>query len=119
MLAAVRPAGLAIMPLGPLTSLWVAQVVVSHSILAFQQQPPGMPLESYVWDAANPHTPEAVLLGSSQLVSAKFNVKDASLVGAGQYNGQVVLFDTRRGTAPCEVTPMDVCHRWVKDVCGG
>lgn len=48
-----------------------------------------MPLSSYVWDLSNPNVPEAELLGPSQLVCAKFNVKDANLVGAGQYNGQV------------------------------
>jgi hypothetical protein len=87
------------------------QVVVSHSILAFQQQPPGMPLASYVWDAANPNTPEAQLQGTSQLVCAKFNVKDPAVLGAGQYNGQVVLFDTRKGQGAVETTPVDICHR--------
>lgn len=71
----------------------------------------GMPLSSYVWDLSDPNKPEAELLGPSQLVCAKFNVKDANLVGAGQYNGQFAFFDTRKGTAPAGATPMDVCHR--------
>jgi hypothetical protein len=73
--------------------------------------PAGMPLSSYVWDLSNPNVPEAKLLGPSQLVCAKFNVKDANLVGAGQFNGQFSYFDTRKGTAPVDATPMDVCHR--------
>lgn len=71
----------------------------------------GMPLSSYVWDLSNPNVPESELLGPSQLVCAKFNVKDANLVGAGQYNGQFSYFDRRKGSAPVDMTPMDVCHR--------
>lgn len=70
-----------------------------------------MPLNSYVWDLSNPNVPESELLGPSQLVCAKFNVKDANLVGAGQYNGQFSYFDRRKGSAPVDSTPMDVCHR--------
>ncbi len=88
-----------------------SKVVLSHALLAFQQQPAGMPLESHVWDVSRPTEPEAVLCGPSPLVVSRFNVKDANLVGSGQYNGQFVLFDTRRGSAPAEATPMDVCHR--------
>jgi dynein intermediate chain 2 len=87
---------------------------VSCSILAFQQQPAGMPLTSYVWDASNPNEPEATLLAPSQLVSARFNTKDTNLVGAGQYNGQFCYFDTRKGAAPVDSTPVDIGHR-----CGG
>jgi dynein intermediate chain 2 len=71
----------------------------------------GMPLSSYVWDLSNPNVPESELLGPSQLVCAKFNVKDANLVGAGQYNGQFSYFDRRKGSTPVDMTPMDVCHR--------
>jgi dynein intermediate chain 2 len=70
-----------------------------------------MPLSSFVWDLSNPTLPEAELLGPSQLVCAKFNLKDANLVGAGQYNGQFAVFDTRKGSGPADATPMDVCHR--------
>lgn len=79
----------------------------------------GMPLSSYVWDLSNPTTPEAELAGTSQLVAAKFNLKDSSLVGAGQYNGQFALFDTRKGPAAAEATPIDVCHRCVCMHVGG
>lgn len=89
-----------------------AKAVVSYSILGFQQQPPSMPLSSYVFDAASPNAPEAELAGMSQLVAARYNLKDANLIGAGQYNGQFAVFDVRKGAAPVEATPMDICHRW-------
>lgn len=91
-----------------------SKAVVAYSVLAFQQQPAGMSLSSYVWDLSNPNVPEAELLGPSQLVCAKFNVKDANLVGAGQYNGQFVYFDTRKGSSPVDSTPIDISHRYVQ-----
>lgn len=63
-----------------------------------------MSLASYVWDAANPNIPEAQLTGTSQLVAARFNVKDPAVVGAGQYNGQVSRL--RSGGKTCRQ------HRW-------
>ncbi len=87
------------------------KVVVAYSVMAFQRQPQGMPLSSYVWDVASPNQPEAELQGPSQLVCAKFNAKDGNLVGGGQYNGQFTYFDTRKGPSPVDATPVDVCHR--------
>lgn len=89
----------------------LSKCVIAYSIMAFQQQPAGMPTSSYVWDVSNPNTPEAELQGPSQLVCARFNVKDPNLVGAGQYNGQYTYFDTRKGPTPVQATPMDICHR--------
>lgn len=88
-----------------------SKAVVAYSILDFQQQPAGMSLSSYVWDLANPNVPDAELLAPSQLVTAKFNVKDGNIVGAGQYNGQFTCFDTRKDSSPVDSTPMDICHR--------
>eukprot|EP00775_Hariotina_reticulata_P002074 gene2074-2393_t len=88
-----------------------SKAVVAYAILAFQQQPAGMSLSSYVWDLNNPNVPDTELLAPSQLVCAKFNLKDSNLVGAGQYNGQFSYFDTRKGTGPVDSTPMDICHR--------
>jgi dynein intermediate chain 2 len=93
------------------------KAVVAYSILDFQQQPAGMSLSSYVWDLGNPNVPDAELLAPSQLVTAKFNVKDGNIVGAGQYNGQFTCFDTRKGISPVDSTPMDICHRWVARSC--
>jgi dynein intermediate chain 2 len=93
------------------------KAVVAYSILDFQQQPAGMSFSSYVWDLGNPNVPDAELLAPSQLVTAKFNVKDGNIVGAGQYNGQFTCFDTRKGISPVDSTPMDICHRWVATTC--
>jgi dynein intermediate chain 2 len=87
-------------------------VVVAYSELGFQQQQPGMALGSYVFDVSSPNAPECELVGMSQLVCTRYNLKDASVIGAGQYNGQFAVFDTRKGAAPVEATPVDASHRW-------
>jgi dynein intermediate chain 2, axonemal len=87
------------------------KVVVAYSIMAFQKQPSGMPLSSYIWDINNPNTPEYELLPPSQLCCVKFNHKDTNIIGAGQYNGQVTYFDVRKGSAPVDASPVDVSHR--------
>jgi dynein intermediate chain 2 len=89
------------------------KVAVAYADLAFQRQPPGMSLSSYVFDITSPNAPESELTGASQLVVARYNLKDANLIGAGQYNGQFAVFDTRKGAAPADATPMDACHRCV------
>lgn len=89
----------------------VPKVVVAHSILAFQQQPAGMPLSSYVWDVNNPNTPDYELQPTSQLCCAKFNLKDNNIIGAGQYNGQLAYFDSRKGGGPVDASPIDTSHR--------
>lgn len=89
----------------------IPKVVVSYSILQFQQQPPGMPISSYVWDVNNPNTPEYEMQPTSQVCCAKFNLKDGNLIGAGQYNGQFTYYDMRKGNGPVESTPIDISHR--------
>lgn len=53
----------------------VPKVVVSYSILAFQEQPASMSLSSYVWDVNNPNVPEYEMTPTSQICCAKFNLK--------------------------------------------
>lgn len=87
------------------------QIAVAYSILEFQQQPEGSPMSSYIWDVTNPNTPDFELTPQSQLTCINFNLKDTSLVGAGQYNGQFAYFDVRKGSTPVEVSPIEHSHR--------
>eukprot|EP00891_Asterochloris_glomerata_P005483 jgi/Astpho2/5483/fgenesh1_pm.00078_%23_1_t len=87
------------------------KVAVAHSILEFQQQPDNSPMSSYIWDISNSTNPEFELIPQSQLTSINFNLKDTSLVGAGQYNGQFVYFDVRKGSTPVEASPIERSHR--------
>jgi dynein intermediate chain 2 len=83
---------------------------VAYSVLEFQQQPAGMQPTSYVWNVANPGTPEATLAPPVQLVTLAFNHKDQNLIGAGQYNGQMTFFDLRKGPAPVDTSPVEHSH---------
>ena len=87
------------------------QVAVAYSTLEFQQQPDNSPMSSYIWDVSNPNTPDFELTPQSQLTSINFNLKDTSLVGAGQYNGQFAYFDMRKGSMPVEASPIEHSHR--------
>jgi len=87
------------------------KVAATYNILAFQQQPAGMSLSSYVWDVANPNDPDFEMIPTSQLTCAKFNVKDSNIVAGGQYNGQVSYWDMRKGNHPIESTPIETSHR--------
>lgn len=74
-----------------------SKIATAYAIMDFQQQPEGMSLDSYVWDLGNPNEPEYTMQPLSQVVSAKFNLKDPNIVGAGLYNGQFAVFDMRKG----------------------
>lgn len=87
-----------------------SKVATAYAIMDFQQQPDGMSLDSYVWDLGNPNEPEYTMQPLSQVVSAKFNLKDPNIVGAGLYNGQFAVFDMRKGNRQVDVTPMDLSH---------
>jgi dynein intermediate chain 2, axonemal len=81
------------------------KVATAYAIMEFQEQPHNMSLNSYVWDLQNPNAPEYTLQPLSQVVSARFNLKDSNIIGAGLYNGQFAVFDTRKGStqvlSPC------------------
>ena len=52
------------------------------------------------------------ILYSFALFSKAFvSLQDTSLVGAGQYNGQFVYFDVRKGSTPVEASPIERSHR--------
>lgn len=87
------------------------RLAVAHSILEFQQQPETMPPHSYVWDINNPSTPEVTLAPQVPLVSLAYNLKDSNVLGGGQYNGQFVFFDVRKGITAVDATPVAHSHR--------
>ena len=72
----------------------------------------GTSLSSYIWDVNNTTAPDLELRPQSQLSSLNFNMKDGSLIGAGQYNGQFSFFDMRKGSTAVEATPVERSHRY-------
>jgi dynein intermediate chain 2, axonemal len=87
------------------------RVAVAYSSLEFQKQPQGMPIESYIWDFANPSTPRETLEPSSQLCCINYNPKNENWLAGGQYNGQVAFFDLNQGGKPVNTSPIENSHK--------
>lgn len=58
-----------------------------------------------------PNTPDFTLSPSSPLVSVRYNPKDVHILLGGCYNGQVAIWDTRKGSRPIETSPVEQSHR--------
>jgi len=52
-----------------------------------------------------------VLKPPHHLTSIEYNSKDEYVLGGGMQNGQLAFFDTRRGTAPVELSSMWTSHK--------
>ena len=61
--------------------------------------------------AERPNVPDLTLSPSSPLVSIRYNPKDVHLLLGGCYNGQVAIWDTRKGSRPIETSPVEQSHR--------
>ena len=96
--------------LHPSMSYGCVQLVVAYSLLEFQS---GLnnPLSSYIWDVNVPNTPEAELKPHSPLCCAVYNPKDPHVIGGGMYTGQLGYWDTRKGSSPVEMSPIENSHR--------
>lgn len=86
-------------------------LAVSYSVLEFQKAPPGVSLDSYIWKLDNPNSPAQTISPSSPLVSLEFNPKDPNILFGGCYNGQVAVWDTRKGARPTETSPIEKSHQ--------
>lgn len=87
------------------------KLAVAYSVLDFQKAPAGTSLDSYIWDIEKPTHHELALTPSSPLVSLEYNPKDGNILIGGQYNGQIAVWDTRKGSRPAEVSPIEKSHR--------
>lgn len=87
------------------------KLAVAYSILEFQKAPEGISTDSYIWNIERPNAPEMTLTPSSPLVSIEYNMKDVNVLLGGQYNGQIAVWDTRKGSRPVEVSPIEKSHR--------
>ena len=79
------------------------KIAVAYSVVEFQRWPKDMPFESYIWNVENPNKPELALKPISPLVTLEYNPKDPHTLIGGCYNGQLLLFDTRKGSQFVEV----------------
>jgi dynein intermediate chain 2 len=87
------------------------RLAAAYCSLEFQNSSHGMSLDSYIWELENPNKPEQVLKPASPLLCLEYNPKDPHLLVGGCYNGQLALFDTRKGSQSLEVTPIEISHK--------
>jgi len=59
----------------------------------------------------NPNKPEMTLKPASPLVCLEYNPKDSHILVGGQYNGQIVYWDTRKSSQPVDMTLVEHSHR--------
>ena len=81
------------------------RIAASYAVLRFQQMPPGMPKQSYIWNLQNPNVPEKTLDPSSPITTMAFNHKNADTIVGGSYNGSLCFFDVRKGNAQGVIKP--------------
>jgi dynein intermediate chain 2, axonemal len=91
------------------------RIGVSYAMLRFQQMPPKMPLQSYIWNLNNPNHPEKTLAPPSSLCTMVFNHKNSDIIVGGSYNGSLSFFDQRKGSSsgvikPVETTLLEKSH---------
>ncbi|ELU10526.1 hypothetical protein CAPTEDRAFT_84434, partial [Capitella teleta] len=87
------------------------KLAIAHCNLDFQGSDPETSMESYIWDIENPNKPEMTLKPVSPLVCLEYNPKDSHILLGGQYNGQIAFWDTRKGSQPAEVSPIEHSHK--------
>lgn len=87
------------------------KLAAAYSCLQFQTSHNDMSLDSYIWDIENLNRPELTLKPVSPLVCIDYNPKDPHTLVGGTYSGQIVYWDTRRGSQPVEVSSVEHSHR--------
>lgn len=87
------------------------KIAASYCNLEFQKARQDACVDSYIWDVENPNKPELTLKPISPLVCIEFNPKDTNVLVGGCYNGQVCIFDIRKGSQPVEISLIEKSHR--------
>jgi dynein intermediate chain 2 len=92
------------------------KLAVTYSVLTFQDSRlasdrAALPMQSYIWDVANPNTPEMELIPTSPLCCLRYNPKIPEHLMGGSYNGLISFFDVRKsGSKPCETSVIENSH---------
>ncbi|XP_061733218.1 dynein axonemal intermediate chain 2 [Nerophis ophidion] len=87
------------------------KLAAAYSCLEFQKASTDMTTDAYIWDIENPNKPEMTLKPASPLICLDYNPKDSHTLVSGSYNGQIVFWDTRKGSQPTNVSSLEQSHR--------
>lgn len=84
--------------------------LILHELLLFYSQShfPTVTLKNV---SENPNRPLLVFKPEVPIVCLEYNQKDPNSLVSGQLNGQVAVWDARRGSEPVELSVMEVTHR--------
>ncbi|XP_050361586.1 dynein axonemal intermediate chain 2-like [Nymphalis io] len=72
---------------------------------------PRAPIESYIWDLENANYPDIIITPPAALLDLQFNPRDHNVLIGGLMNGQVGVWDKRRGGVPTVACAPHVAHR--------
>ncbi|GJQ68712.1 hypothetical protein Trydic_g17247 [Trypoxylus dichotomus] len=87
------------------------KLAVSHCNLVFQSIVQNESKHSFIWEVENPNVPLIVLKPPTASVCLEYNQKDTNSLVSGQLNGQVAVWDIRRGSEPVELSVVEQSHR--------
>lgn len=68
-------------------------------------------IKSYCNFAENPNKPQMILAPPIPIVCLEYNPKDSNVLVSGMFSGQVCFWDVRKGSEPCETSPLQISHR--------
>nr|XP_023025505.1 dynein intermediate chain 2, axonemal [Leptinotarsa decemlineata] len=85
------------------------KLAVSHCNMVFHF--PVQSAFSYIWEVENPNLPLLTLKPEHPIVCLEYNQKDPHSLVSGQLNGQVAVWDTRKGFEPVELSVIENSFR--------
>ncbi|XP_050305470.1 dynein intermediate chain 3, ciliary [Anthonomus grandis grandis] len=87
------------------------KLAITHCNLKFQSVVPKETTFSYIWEVENPNRPLLTLKPEYSCVCLEYNQKDPHSLVSGQLNGQVAVWDTRKGYEPVELSLIENSFR--------
>ncbi|XP_071750143.1 dynein intermediate chain 3, ciliary isoform X2 [Lepeophtheirus salmonis] len=87
-----------------------SRIAIAYCNMEFQATHPDTPKESYTFQIEDPTHPETTIHTPSYLVNLEYNPKDLNILAGGCYNGQVGVWDTRKGGNPEGLISLEHSH---------
>ncbi|XP_066256971.1 dynein axonemal intermediate chain 2 [Euwallacea similis] len=87
------------------------KLAITYCNLKFQSIVPKETTFSYIWEVENPNRPLLTLKPEYPSVCLEYHQKDPHSLVSGQRNGQVALWDIRKGYEPVELSQIENSFR--------
>lgn len=66
---------------------------------------------AYIWDIENSNEPACTIDPPCPVLDLQYNLRDHTMLAGGLMNGQVAIWDLRRGSTPVLLCPPHIAHR--------